>query len=64
MRDGVLYKYKTKEFSDKGQKHVYFGLWGVLWNSLNKLIKESANVLQFKKRYKRFIFDKYRSEGF
>jgi len=33
----------------------------ILWNSLNNSIKENVNILQFKKRYKRSIFDKYRS---
>lgn len=28
-----------------------------LWNGLNKSIKQSVNVLQFKKRYKKFIWE-------
>ncbi len=35
----------------------------ILWNRLNDYIKESVNMLQFKSRYKIFIFDTYRSGG-
>lgn len=43
-------------------KSMCISICGVLlWNGLSSSIKQSVNMLQFKKRYKSFIFDKYRS---